>query len=290
MSGKLYVVGTPIGNMGDITERAAEVLRMADIIAAEDTRTSLKLLGKLGVRTKLVANHKFNEQRQVDYLIGELASGKNVAVISDAGTPCISDPGSILVKNAAKNGVEVIGVCGACAAVTALSVSGFSAPSFTFYGFFPRTAGDAAKALGAVSESGVPVAVWYESPHRIKKTMEYIAVAFPEGEVCLCNDLTKIFERIYRGTPGEVIALLDGNDSFEKGEYTLVLERTAAKKEAVTEKAGLGALIADRMLREDITLKEAVDLLAAEHRGSISKKELYSASLRLRSLINRDDG
>ena len=136
--GKLYIVATPIGNSKDMSPRGRQILADADMIAAEDTRRSMVLLNKLEIRNKLVSNHKFNEYGKAKYFINELLSGKNVAVISDAGTPCISDPGNELIKAAVEAGIPVIGVPGCCAAVTALSVSGFDLSSFMFYGFFPR--------------------------------------------------------------------------------------------------------------------------------------------------------
>ena len=137
-TGKLYIVATPIGNSRDMSPRGKQILTDVDIIAAEDTRRSMVLLGKLEIRNKLVSNHKFNEYGKAKYFINEMLQGKSVAVITDAGTPCISDPGNELIKAAVEAGIPVIGVPGCCAAVTALSVSGFDLSSFLFYGFFPQ--------------------------------------------------------------------------------------------------------------------------------------------------------
>ena len=136
--GKLYIVATPIGNSRDMSPRGREILSSVDVIAAEDTRRSMVLLGKLEIRNRLVSNHKFNEYGKAKYFISEMLAGKSVAVITDAGTPCISDPGNELIRAAVDAGIEVVGVPGCCAAVTALSVSGFDLSSFLFYGFFPR--------------------------------------------------------------------------------------------------------------------------------------------------------
>lgn len=201
MSGVLYVVATPIGNMEDITDRAKRILGEVDIIAAEDTRNTIGLLRRLGINNNLVANHKFNERHQCDYLISQLLEGKNIAVVSDAGTPCISDPGSIIVDAAVKNNIQVIGVCGASAVITGISISGFSALTFAFYGFFPKTNHEIREKIEQVKENGIPVSVFYESPLRIKKTINLLCELLSDSEMCLCNDMTKMYERVYRGSP-----------------------------------------------------------------------------------------
>ena len=146
--GTLYIVATPIGNSQDMSPRGRKILSEVDIIAAEDTRRSMVLLGKLEIRNKLVSNHKFNEYGKAKYFIGEMLAGKSVAVITDAGTPCISDPGNELIRAAVEAGIRVVGVPGCCAAVTALSVSGFDLSSFMFYGFFPRENAERRRLLG----------------------------------------------------------------------------------------------------------------------------------------------
>ena len=150
--GTLYIVATPIGNSRDMSARGIQVLTDADIIAAEDTRRSMVLLNKLEIRNKLVSNHKFNEHGKARFFISELLAGKSVAVITDAGTPCISDPGNELIKAAIEAGVPVVGIPGACAAVTALSISGFDLSTFLFYGFFPREAADRRRILEKMRE------------------------------------------------------------------------------------------------------------------------------------------
>jgi len=225
MSGRLYIVATPIGNLGDMTPRAVEILREVDIIAAEDTQNSMTLMAKFEIKTKLVSNHKFNESGSADYFINELLSGKNIAVISDAGTPCISDPGNILVKRAVENNIEIVGIPGACAAVTAVSISGFDIKSFIFEGFFPRENTEIKKIIKKLKDNP-GVYIFYESPKRIIKAFEFFSEAIPECNICLCNDLTKKFEKIYRGSPAKVLEELRDNPSAEKGEYTIVVEIT----------------------------------------------------------------
>jgi 16S rRNA (cytidine1402-2'-O)-methyltransferase len=292
MNGKLYIVATPIGNLSDMTERAIETLRGADIIAAEDTQTSINLLNKFEIRAKLVSNHKFNEQASCDYLMRELLGGKNIAVISDAGTPCISDPGAVLVRKAVENNIEIEGIPGACAAVTAVSISGFDMKSFTFAGFFPREVGDIKKLMIKL-KNNPGIYIFYESPRRIIKTFELFAENLENADICLCNDLTKKFERIYRGTPGEVLAELRGNQFAGKGEYTIVINVVRNVSE-ISESTGanvniirIEAILVDVMLKQNCTLKAAVKITAAEH--GLNKNEVYAASLNLKKLFGKDE-
>ena len=288
MNGRLYIVATPIGNLGDMTGRAVDTLRGCDIIAAEDTQVSINLLNRFGIRAKLVPNHKFNEQSSCDYFIRELLGGKSIALISDAGTPCISDPGALLVKRAAENNIIIEGIPGACAAVTALSVSGFDAGSFSFLGFFPRETGDTKKLMQRLKDSP-GIYIFYESPKRIMKTLELFAEHMGAASICLCNDLTKKFERVYRGAPGEILAELRANKSAEKGEYTLVADMGAPApvKSDLLMPVSPEAMLVDVMLRHGCTLKAAVKIAAAEY--NLSKNELYVASLNLKRLIRRQD-
>ena len=288
MSGKLYVVATPIGNLSDITPRAIEALRNCDIIAAEDTRTSTKLLNKFDIRTKIVSHHKFNERSTCDYLLRELADGKNIALISDAGTPCISDPGSVLVRRAVESGIIVEGIPGACAVVTAVSISGFDASGFSFMGFFPRDNGDIKEFLQELRAPGVYI--FYESPKRIIKTLTLLAEQSEGANICLCNDLTKKFERIYRGTPKEILAELHDNPSAEKGEYTVVLEVILGDNvldvpQSTAISASTESILVDIIINHNCTLKAAVKIAAAEY--SLNKNEVYAASLRLKTLLTR---
>jgi len=283
MSGKLFIVATPIGNLGDIGARAIEILRSADIIAAEDTRTSMALTEKFGIKTKLAANHKFNESGSCDYFLGELLSGKNIAVISDAGTPCISDPGALLVKKAVENNIAVVAIPGACAAVAALSVAGFEIKSFTFEGFFPRGGAGAKKtAQKLLDKPGVYI--FYESPKRIIKTFEVFAKYLPDSDFCLCNDLTKKFERIYRGAPAAVLDELRDNPSAEKGEYTVVIDVRGGVSAAPRELAPEAAIV-DVMVKENCGVKDAVNYIAALGAYGFGKNELYAASLNLKKMF-----
>ena len=235
--GTLYVVATPIGRIVDISVRAVKVLEGVDLIAAEDTRRSYILLNILGIRKEVISNQKFNEHRKTEQFLTALRDGKSIAVISDAGTPCISDPGNELIKRAIEEGFPVIPVPGACAAVSGVSASGFDLTSFMFCGFFPKENTER-KEEGERILSGVTrTFIYYESPKRILKTVGYLAEKFPEARLCLCNDLTKTHERFYRGNTAEVAAELNANPNAEKGEFTLILEMPPKKKDQDEEAA-----------------------------------------------------
>lgn len=307
MKGTLYVVATPIGNLDDMTFRAVRVLSEVDLIAAEDTRVSRVLLERFGIKTPLASCHKFNEADKLDFFLQALAAGKNIALISDAGTPCLSDPGHRLVGGAAAEGVDVVGVCGACAAVTAVSVSGFDASSFLFIGFWPRTAKGAAEALQRLRSDGEALLVFYESPKRIVSTLRSFEAQYPDARLTLCNDLTKKFERLYRGTPAQVREALQDNPHAEKGEYTCVVEnRTGTSPAEHPQEAGtslsagdslsgeemsagaaisLEAQLTDILCKTGVSLKEAVQILYEKHHKKTAKKEIYAASLRLKGLF-----
>ena len=284
VKGTLFIVGTPIGNLGDMSPRAVETLGNVDLIAAEDTRTTAMLLEKYGITgAKVLPNHKFNEGNAAYGFVQDLLQGKSIALVTDAGMPCVSDPGYLLVEAAVAAGVPVTAVPGPCAAVTAVAVSGFNALSFAFYGFLPRTAGDIRKVLRRVEKEYSPLSVFYESPNRIMDTVELVGEVLPDFRVCVCNDLTKKFERIYRGTPEEVLSQLKSNPNATKGEYVLLLERGKQDEKAEEEKLSPEALLVDRMVKAGISAKEAVALLAAEK--VLPKRELYDAAVRLRELF-----
>ena len=290
MSGKLYVVATPIGNLSDFSERAIEVLNSVDLIAAEDTRNSSVLLKHFDIHTPLTANHKFNERQAVDRLVAEIVGGKSLAVISDAGTPCINDPGFVLVEACAEAGIEVVGVPGCCAAATAVSVSGLPSDSFLFMGFFPREKKDTEKLFDYINGNKKELYIFYESPRRIKDSMGEIAKAFPDAKIALCNDLTKLHEKIYRGTPDAVLSDLLANPNSEKGEYCFCMY-VEPKEEKEECPLSLEAMLIDVMVKKECSLKDAIALLASDKSVSptgeipASKKELYQASLNLKEIL-----
>lgn len=288
MSGILYVVATPIGNIEEISPRALDVLSTIDLIAAEDTRTTKLLLSLQGIKAKkIISYHKFNEGAKLDSLLEKLIEGQNIALVSDAGTPCISDPGYLLVKEAAAAGIKIVGVSGACSLITALSVSGFPAEPFLFVGFLPRKAADIIRtmttACAAASQS--LTVIFFESPKRITVTIKLLADHFPESSVCCCNDLTKKFEQIYRGSPAEVLEALQDNINAEKGEYTCVLymQQHSFKDAEEKESPSLESQLTDIIVKSGCSVKEAVNTLS-EMLDNTGKKEIYAAGLRLKKL------
>ena len=280
MPGILYVVATPIGNIEEITTRALTILSEVDIVAAEDTRTTKLMLNILGLKApKFTSYHKFNEKKKQDSLLEELAAGKNIALVSEAGTPCISDPGYYLVCAAAKRGIQIMGISGPCAAITALSISGFPAEPFTFLGFLPKKDKEIAKIFKALDNT----VIFYESPKRITATMGILAEQYPSAGICLCNDISKQYERIYRGTPPEIIESIAANPHAEKGEYTCVMHLTAASgdSEGTSSAPSLESLLIDIMVKSGCDMKAAIKTLSAEY----AKNEIYAASLRLKELV-----
>ncbi len=285
-TGKLYIVATPIGNSRDMSPRGIQILSEVEIIAAEDTRRSMVLLNLLGIRNKLVSNHKFNEYGKAKYFIGEMLAGKSVAVITDAGTPCISDPGNELIRAAVEAGIPVIGVPGCCAAVTALSVSGFDLSSFLFYGFFPRENAERRRLLEEMRRADTRTFAFYESPKRIMDLLDYLIEAEVGCRLCLCNDLTKLHERSYRGTPAEVREQLLDKGSWDKGEYALVLElREDYRFRKAEHTVSAEAMLVDAMLAGNLSAKEAVAAVLADENNSYSKNELKAAALNLKKLF-----
>lgn len=284
--GTLYIVATPIGNSQDMSPRGRRILSEVDIIAAEDTRRSMVLLGKLEIRNKLVSNHKFNEYGKAKYFIGEMLTGKSVAVITDAGTPCISDPGNELIRAAVEAGIRVVGVPGCCAAVTALSVSGFDLSSFMFYGFFPRENAERRRLLEKLRRGDTRTFALYESPKRIMELVEFFIDAGARCHMCLCNDMTKLHEMSFRGTPAEVREQLLAKGSYDKGEYAVIVEIDEDYIfSKVEHTVSAEAMLVDAMVAGGVTAKEAVSAVMADENNSYSKNELKAAALNLKRLF-----
>jgi len=284
MQGKLYIVATPIGNLSDMTPRGIQTLTDVDMIAAEDTRHSRILLSYFGIKTPTFSCHKFNEEKRGAFFISALQEGKSIALISDAGTPCISDPGHRLVKMAAEAGIEVISICGANAVAAALSVSGFDASQFIFLGFLPRSIKEIEKKINVIPYGFSHPLVFYESPLRITKTLAWLAENYPAADICLCNDLTKRYERIYRGIPETVQEELSQNPNAGKGEYTCVIRLNAEEKTEDIEELSLEAQLVDIMVRESATLKDAANILHKNISG-VNRKTIYTAMLHVKELL-----
>ena len=283
----LYVVATPIGNLQDMTPRAIETLKNVTLIAAEDTRVTRKLLNVFEIDTPLTACHQHNEEGKGAWLADKmLAEGIDVAVTTDAGTPCISDPGYGLVKACVERGIEVIPIPGCCAAVSAMSVSGFDTREFAFYGFLPREKKDLREKLLQMAR-GVAVAAVHESPYRVTELVETIAEVLPETHISCSCDLTKLHEKTIRGTAGEVAQMLRDNPKTEKGEYCLVLDFHEVKlpeEKAPAAEVSLEAQLVEQML-QGLDLRDAQSELVL--RGA-KKNAVKQAALRLKKLFEED--
>ena len=253
MAGMLYLVPTPIGNLGDISPRCAETLAKADFIAAEDTRVTLRLLNHLELKKSLVSYHEHNKAESGRKILARLLAGETCALVTDAGTPAISDPGEDLVRLCADNGVTVCALPGPCAAVTALSMSGLPTGRFVFEGFLPTQSKQRRQRLSALSREPRTV-ILYEAPHRLKGTVSDLLSCFdPQRRISLCRELTKLHEQVLRTT------LQGAADYYEKneprGEYVLILEGAAETD------AG------------QVTLEQAVRLVSALTDKGLSKKD-----------------
>lgn len=230
--GKLFLVPTPIGNLEDMTFRAIRILKEVDLILAEDTRTSARLLHHYDIKNKLVSHHKFNEHKTVEMIAGQIEQGKNVALVSDAGTPGISDPGFLLVKTCLEKEIEVECLPGATALIPALVNSGFPTDRFTFEGFLPQKKGRQKKIKELITETRTMI--FYESPYRLMKTLEQLAEFLgSERRASVSRELSKLFEENKRGTLGELIAHFGSKPI--KGEIVIVLEGYKAAQTEETE-------------------------------------------------------
>lgn len=273
-AGTLYVVATPIGNLSDLSARAKEVLAGADLVACEDTRTTQPLLAAHGIKAKTIALHEHNERSARAKLVEALAAGKSVALVSDAGTPAISDPGALVVEAAHRAGIRVVPVPGANAAVSAYSASGFLADRFLFAGFLPASASSRRKWIAAL-DADCPV-VLYEAPHRVLETVEDLATAFgPDREVVIARELTKKFEEIARLPLGAAREWVIANPHRQQGEFVLVLGPRAAPE---AREDGEGERIL-RILLEEVSVSEAARIAARLTGGS--KNALYARALEL---------
>lgn len=273
-AGTLYVVATPIGNLSDLSSRAREILASVDLIACEDTRTTRPLLAVHGIDARTIALHEHNERTAHSKLIEALAAGKNIALVSDAGTPAVSDPGALVVEAAHRSGIRVVPIPGANAAIAAYSASGFLADRFLFVGFLPATAAARRKAIAGL-EGDHPV-IFYEAPHRILETVDALAEAFgPDRELVLGRELTKKFEEMARMPLGAAHAWIEANPHRQQGEFVLVL----GPKAAVESKDDGAAERILRVLLEDHSVSDAARIGARLTGGS--KNALYAQALDL---------
>jgi 16S rRNA (cytidine1402-2'-O)-methyltransferase len=275
MSSKLYIVSTPIGNLEDITLRALNTLKEVDLIACEDTRTTKKLLLRYQINKPLTSYHEHNEIEKAKELLSRLQEGKSIALVTDAGTPGVSDPGYRIVKLASENGVQVVSIPGPSASIAALSISGLPTSDFAFFGFPPRQKKQLTEYLERLKDYPETL-IFYESPRRIIKTLEIAAEVFGERNASLSREITKLYEETLRGTLSEIKELLENKESL-KGEFTLVVEGASQEKKEFDSET-----IDDLLLyfkKEGVSLKDAVRQVAAD--SGVSKSKIYKKALQI---------
>ena len=276
-AGILYVVATPIGNLGDITLRARETLKAVDAIAAEDTRHTSGLLSHFGISKKLIAVHEHNEQQLAEKLVLALKNGDSIALVTDAGTPAVSDPGAIVVKVAREAGIKVVPIPGVSAVVAALSASGITQDGFYFHGFLPASGAARRKVLDSLKAQTVTL-VLYEAPHRIIESVEDIAKVLGENrQITFCRELTKTFETIYTCPASRASAWLQADANQHRGEFVLLIE---AAPVVVSQEISDEAQRVLKCLLAELPLKQAAKL-AAEITNE-KKNALYELALSLK--------
>lgn len=280
MAGKLYLVPTPIGNLKDITLRALEVLQNVDIIAAEDTRQSLKLLNHFNIKKTLISYHQHNEQGKSENIIDQIKEGKNVAIISDAGSPGISDPGSVIVLKCIEQNIEFVVLPGATAITTALVYSGLDTTKFIFRGFLPRENKERKPIIDDLINRSETL-ILYEAPHRLINTLEFLYENVGNRKISMCRELTKLYEEIIRLTLEEAIEYY--KQKSPRGEYVLVIEGKSKEAIEKDEKAKWDTLTIEehiqKYMNEEINKKDAMKMVAKD-RG-VSKSEIYKHSLNI---------
>ncbi len=272
--GKLYIVGTPIGNLEDITHRALRILKEVDIIASEDTRRTKILLEHYGIRKQMISYNEHNSKERTEELLAQLRSGKNIALVSDAGTPCISDPGSYLVKRAREEGFKVIPLPGPSSVITALSVSGLNFRSFLFSGFLPERCNARAEVFKSWRMYDHPI-VFFESPHRIINTLDEIIESFPDSHLIIFREITKVHEEVIEGRPEDVRRELLKKGSI-KGELIGVISINNKSEQNNTQLKE----VLSRLLDKGWTKEEIKDIIGVLKNAS--RNEIYREFLRLK--------
>ena len=278
MAGTLYLCATPIGNLADMTPRVVETLRNVDIIAAEDTRNSLKLLTHFEIHTPMTSYHEYNKVEKAHALIAKMAQGQDVALITDAGTPAISDPGEVLVKLCHEAGIHVTSLPGAAACITALTLSGLSTRRFSFEGFLPPDKKERAEVLEECRDESRTM-IFYEAPHHLKKTLQELYTALGDRHVTLCRELTKKFETVMPTTLQGALDFYEANEP--RGEYVLVIEgRSREEKRQEARENWMEMPVEEHVAlyeRQGMDRKDAMKQ-AAKDRG-VSKRDIYQALL-----------
>ena len=284
---KLYVVATPIGNLNDLSPRMKAAIEEADLIAAEDTRVTMKLLNHWDMKKPMLSCHRHNEDEKAPRIVEKMIEEDlTVALTCDAGTPGISDPGHLLVKACWEANIPVEPVSGPSATVTALSASGFDAREFAFYGFLPREKKFLREKLESIRRSGIPVCVLYESPHRIVDLVKQICIDWAGCDLCVCSDLTKRYEKMYRGSAEQVLAMLEANPSVEKGEYCIVCDLSMLPPmEEKVQQADATIIMLAAILNDDASIAEAAQ--AAMDAGC-PRNEVYKAKLKIQDMFEEE--
>ena len=270
----LYLVSTPIGNLKDITFRAIEILKKSDFILCEDTRVSKKLLNKYEIKSKLISNHKFNEKKNTEKIIDHLKSGKTISLISDAGTPSISDPGTILVNECVKQDIRIFSIPGPSAVASAVSISGFS-EKFFFYGFFPEKKQTLENELQKLSQLNSSL-VFFVSPRKINKIIPVLKKNFNGRKIVFCKEITKFYEEYIRKDIDDLKLFI----KEPKGEFTIIISEKIIDKNTSQELSESDKGII-RMLINKISLKEITSIVSQDK--NISKKEIYNYCLKLKN-------
>ena len=282
MAGKLFLCATPIGNLGDMTPRVIETLESVDVIAAEDTRNSIKLLNHFNIKTPMTSYHEYNKIEKADTLIAQMQSGKNIALITDAGTPAISDPGEVLVQKCQEAGIVVTSLPGPAACITALTLSGLSTRRFCFEGFLSSDKKERKAVLEDLKEESRTM-ILYEAPHHLKGTLKELYSALGNRKITLCRELTKKFETIFPTTLEDALEYYESNDP--RGEYVLVIEGKSHQQKEEEKQASFSEMSIEEHMKiyEDkgIDRKEAMKMVAKE-RG-ISKRDVYNYLLTIES-------
>ena len=274
MAGMLYLVPTPIGNLGDISERCRRTLEEADFIAAEDTRVSLKLLNYLGIKKSLVSYYEHNKAFKGNVILDRILAGETCALVSDAGSPAISDPGEDLVRLCAEHGITVTAIPGPCAVITALSISGLPTGRFCFEGFL-STAKKSRKEHLASLQGETRTMIFYEAPHKLVSTLEDLAEAFGnDRKISLCRELTKLHEEVVRTTLGEAVEKYTAN--APKGEFVLVVDGAAPVEKEVPTAEDAGEMV-KRLMAEGLSRKDAIKQTAKAL--DLPKNVVYDAAL-----------
>ena len=281
MAGTLYLCATPIGNLGDMTNRVIETLQEADLIAAEDTRNSIRLLNYFNIKTPMTSYHEYNKTEKAKQLIAQLLNGKNIALITDAGTPAISDPGEVLVVKCREAGIHVTSLPGCCACITALTLSGLPTRRFCFEGFLPSDKKEKKYILNELKEETRTI-ILYEAPHHLKRTLQELYDVLGQRKITLCRELTKKFETVFPTTLEQAVSYYEEKEP--KGEYVLVLEGKSREEIKQNEQAKWKEMSLEEHMAyyesQGIDRKNAMKM-AASDRG-ISKREIYQALTRER--------